>query len=44
MSQHPISALRAIMKADFTEGLPPNVRPVPEWVADPQFFPGATVC
>ncbi len=30
------------MQAEFSEGLPPKVRAVPEWVADPQFFPGAS--
>lgn len=31
-----------MLTEEFSAGLPPGVHPVPEWCADPQFFPGAT--
>lgn len=41
MTDHPVLQLRESLRADFTTDLPPNVHPITEWVADPQFFPGA---
>lgn len=42
MLDHPVEALRTVLKADFQDDLPRGVHPVTEWVADPQFFPGAS--
>jgi hypothetical protein len=41
MASHPVLQLRDVLRARFTTRLPPNVFPVDDWVADPQFFPGA---
>jgi hypothetical protein len=42
MSAHPVEQLRSVLQSEFATGLPPGVHPIAEWVADPQFFPGAT--
>lgn len=42
MQLHPVIRLRSIARSDFSDELPPKVRAVPEWISDPQFFPGAT--
>ncbi len=42
MRDHPVEILRAALESDFRHGLPPGVYPITDWVADPQFFPGAT--
>ena len=42
MRDHPVAELRGVLETEFQVGLPVGVYPVPEWVADPQFFPGAS--